>query len=72
MVDFIHNNKELYGVEQFVEFTDRTFNLLPDLDLCDEKHCFAREHRAKRDLHDLHHAEEIKRIGKKVQVDRCA
>ena len=30
----------------------------------DEKHRFAREHRAKRDLHDLHHAEQIKRIWK--------
>ena len=31
---------------------------------CDEKHSFAREHRAKRDLHDFHHAEQIKRIWK--------
>ncbi len=65
MVDFIHNNKDLYGVDAIC----RILPIAPStyyrtLDLCDEKHCFAREHRAKRDLHDLHHAEEIKRIWK--------
>ena len=34
------------------------------LDLVDGKLRFAREHQTKRDLHDLHHAEEIKRIWK--------
>jgi transposase InsO family protein len=61
MVDFIHNNKELYGVEAIC----RILPIAPStyyrtLDLCDENP----EHRAKRDLHDLHHAEEIKRIWK--------
>ena len=65
MVDFIHNNKELYGVEAIC----RILPIAPStyyrtLDLADEKHRFAREHRAKRDLHDEHHAEEIKRIWK--------
>ena len=65
MVDFIHNNKELYGVEAIC----RILPIAPStyyrtLDLCDEKHCFAREHRAKRDLHDEYHAEQIKRIWK--------
>ncbi len=65
MVDFIHHNKELYGVEAIC----RILPIAPStyyrtLDLCDEKHCFAREHRAKRDLHDEHHAEQIKRIWK--------
>ena len=31
---------------------------------CDEKHSFARKHRAKRHLHDFHHAEQIIRIWK--------
>jgi putative transposase len=65
MMDFIHNNKEPYGVEAIC----RILPIAPStyyrtLDLCDEKHCFAREHRAKRDLHDQHHAEQIKRIWK--------
>ena len=60
MVDFIHNNKELYGVEAIC----RILPIAPStyyrtLDLCKNP-----EHRAKRDLHDLHHAEEIKRIWK--------
>ena len=60
MVDFIHNNKELYGVEAIC----RILPIAPStyyrtLDLCENP-----EHRAKRDLHDLHHAEEIKRIWK--------
>ncbi|EXC35909.1 putative transposase, partial [Acinetobacter baumannii 99063] len=57
---FIHNNKELYGVEAIC----RILPIAPStyyrtLDLCENP-----EHRAKRDLHDLHHAEEIKRIWK--------
>ena len=60
MVDFIHNNKELYGVEAIC----RILPIAPStyyrtLDLCENP-----ENRAKRDLHDLHHAEEIKRIWK--------
>ena len=60
MVDFIHNNKELYGVDEIC----RILPIAPStyyrsLDLADNP-----EHRAKRDLHDLHHAEEIKRIWK--------
>ena len=60
MVDFIHNNKELYGVEAIC----RILPIAPStyyrtLDLCENP-----EHRAKRDLHDLHHAEQIKRIWK--------
>ena len=60
MVDFIHNNKELYGVEAIC----RILPIAPStyyrtLDLADNP-----EHRAKRDLHDEHHAEQIKRIWK--------
>ncbi|QXR20965.1 IS3 family transposase (plasmid) [Acinetobacter variabilis] len=60
MVDFIHNNKDLYGVDAIC----RILPIAPStyyrtLDLCENP-----EHRAKRDLHDLHHAEEIKRIWK--------
>lgn len=60
MVDFIHNNKELYGVDAIC----RILPIAPStyyrtLDLADNP-----EHRAKRDLHDLHHAEQIKRIWK--------
>ena len=60
MVDFIHNNKALYGVEAIC----RILPIAPStyyrtLDLADNP-----EHRAKRDLHDLHHAEQIKRIWK--------
>ncbi|MFH7045178.1 IS3 family transposase [Acinetobacter johnsonii] len=65
MVDFIHNNKDLYGVDAICRILPiAASTYYRTLDLCDEKHCFAREHRAKRDLHDLHHAEEIKRIWK--------
>ena len=49
-------------LKRFVEFTD-TFNLLPNFRFTDNP-----EHRAKRDLHDEYHAEQIKRIWK-VQVD---
>ena len=60
MVDFIHNNKALYGVEAIC----RILPIAPStyyrtLDLCENL-----EHRAKRDLHDEHHAEQIKRIWK--------
>ena len=58
MVDFIHNNKALYGVEAICRILPiaastyyRTLDFVANP-----------EHRAKRDLHDLHHAEEIKRI----------
>ncbi|EXC36368.1 HTH-like domain protein, partial [Acinetobacter baumannii 99063] len=68
MVDFIHNNKDRYGVEAICRILPiapstyyRTLDLCmrSTLDLCENP-----EHRAKRDLHDLHHAEEIKRIWK--------
>ena len=60
MVDFIHNNKELYGVEaicRILPIAPSTYYRTLDLTVNPE-------HRAKRDLHDLHHAEEIKRIWK--------
>ena len=61
MVDFIHNNKDRYGVDaRFVGFyRSQPSTYYRTLDLADNP-----EHRAKRDLHDLHHAEEIKRIWK--------
>ena len=60
MVDFIHNNKDRYGVEAIC----RILPIAPStyyrtLDLTDNP-----EHRAKRDLHDEYHAEQIKRIWK--------
>ncbi|MCK8639827.1 IS3 family transposase [Acinetobacter schindleri] len=65
MVDFIHNNKDRYGVDAICRILPiAASTYYRTLDLADEKHRFAREHRAKRDLHDLHHAEEIKRIWK--------
>ncbi len=65
MLDFIHNNKDLYGVDAICRILPiAASTYYRTLDLCDEKHCFAREHRAKRDLHDEHHAEQIKRIWK--------
>ena len=55
-MDFIHN-KALYGVEAICRIlTIAASTYYRTLVLCDEKHCFAREHRAKRDLHDLHHS----------------
>jgi hypothetical protein len=60
MVDFIHNNKELYGVEaicRILPIAASTYYRTLDLTVNPE-------HRAKRDLHDLQHAEEIKRIWK--------
>ena len=65
MVDFIHNNKDLYGVDAICRILPiAASTYYRTLDLEDEKHHFAREHRAKLDLHDFHHAEEIKRILK--------
>ena len=65
MVDFIHNNKALYGVEAICRILPiAASTYYRALDLVDEKHRFAREHRAKRALHDLHHAEQIKCIWK--------
>ena len=60
MVDFIHHNKELYGVEaicRILPIASSTYYRTLDLTV-------NQEHRAKRDLHDLHHAEQIKRIWK--------
>ena len=58
MVDFIHNNKALYGVDAICRILPiaastyyRTLALVNNP-----------EFRAKRALHDLHHAEQIKRI----------
>ena len=60
MVDFIHNNKDLYGVEAICRILPiAASTYYRTLDLADNP-----EHRAKRDLHDLHHAEQIKRIWK--------
>ncbi len=60
MVDFIHNNKDRYGVDAIcmilpiaVSIYYRTLDLV-----------YNPEFRAKRALHDLHHAEQIKRIWK--------
>ena len=64
MVDFIHNNKDRYGVEAICRILPiAASTYYRTLDLADNP-----EHRAKRDLHDEHHAEQIKRIWKKVQV----
>ena len=60
MVDFIHNNKALYGIEAICRILPITASTYyRTLDLADNP-----EHRAKRDLHDLHHAEQIQRIRK--------
>ena len=60
MVDFIHNNKALYGVEAICRILPIAVSTYyRTLDFVENP-----EHRAKRDLHDLHHAEEIKRIWK--------
>ncbi|EHU2925966.1 IS3-like element ISAba2 family transposase, partial [Acinetobacter baumannii] len=60
MVDFIHNNKDLYGVDAICRILPiAASTYYRTLDLADNP-----EHRAKRDLHDLHHAEQIKRIWK--------
>lgn len=60
MVDFIHNNKDQYGVEaicRILPIAPSTYYRTLDLTVNPE-------HRAKRDLHDEHHAEQIKRIWK--------
>ena len=60
MVDFILNNKDRYGVEaicRILPIAASTYYRTLDLTVNPE-------HRAKRDLHDLQHAEEIKRIWK--------
>ena len=60
MVDFIHNNKDRYGVEaicRILPIAPSTYYRTLDLTVNPE-------HRAKRDLHDEHHAEQIKRIWK--------
>ncbi|MFP0377021.1 MULTISPECIES: IS3 family transposase [Acinetobacter calcoaceticus/baumannii complex] len=60
MVDFIHNNKDRYGVEAICRILPiAASTYYRALDFVDNP-----EHRAKRDLHDVHHAEEIKRIWK--------
>lgn len=61
MVDFIHNNKDRYGVDvicRVLPIAASTYYYLT-LDLVHNP-----EFRAKRVLHDLHHAEQIKRIWK--------
>ena len=60
MVDFIHNNKDLYAVEaicKILPIAPSTYYRQLDLTENPEK-------RSKRDLHDVHHAEQIKRIWK--------
>jgi hypothetical protein len=60
MVDFIHNNKGLYGVDAICRILPiAASTYYRTLDLADNP-----EHRAKRDLHDEYHAEQIKRIWK--------
>ena len=60
MVDFIHNNKALYGVDAICKILPiEASTYYRTLDLADNP-----EHRAKHDLHDLHHAEQIQRIWK--------
>ena len=60
MVDFIHNNKDRYGVEAICRILPiAASTYYRALDLVDNP-----EHRAKRAQHDLHHAEQIKRIWK--------
>ena len=60
MVDFIHHNKDRYGVEAICRILPiAASTYYRALDLVDNP-----EHRAKRDLHDVHHAEQIKRIWK--------
>ena len=60
MVDFIHNNKDRYGVDAICKILPiSTSTYYRALGLFDNQ-----EHRAKRALHDLHHAEQIKRIWK--------
>ncbi len=57
---FIQNNKDRYGVEAICRILPiAASTYYRALDLADNP-----EHRAKRALHDLHHAEQIKRIWK--------
>ncbi len=59
-MDFIHSNKDLYGVDAICRILPiAASTYYRTLDLADNP-----EHRAKRALHDLHHAEQIKRIWK--------
>ncbi len=65
MVDFIHNNKDLYGVNadlRILPIAASTYYRTLDL---------ARQSRtsSERDLHDEHHANKLNESGKKVQVD---
>ena len=58
MVDFIHNNKALYGIDAICRILPiAASTYYRTLDLVNNP-----EFRAKRALHDLHHAEQIKRI----------
>ncbi len=60
MVDFIHNNKDRYGVDAICRILPiAASTYYRTLDLADNP-----EHRAKRDLHDEYHAEQIQRIWK--------
>ena len=60
MGDFIHNNKALYGVDAICRILPiAASTYYRTLDLVNNP-----EFRAKRALHDLHHAEQIKRIWK--------
>ena len=60
MVDFIHNNKALYGVDAICRILPiAASTYYRTLDLVNNP-----EFRAKCALHDLHHAEHIKRIWK--------
>ena len=60
MMDFIHNNKDRYGVNvicRILPIAASTSYRMLDL-------IVNPEHQAKRDLHGLHHAKQIKRIWK--------
>jgi hypothetical protein len=65
MVDFIHNNKDRYGVEAICRILPiAASTYYRTLDLADNP-----EHRAKRDLHDDIMLNKLNEFGKKVQVD---
>ena len=60
MVDFIHNNKDLYGVEAICRILPiAPYTYYRTLDLAENP-----EHRAKRNRHDQHHAKQIKWVWK--------
>ena len=64
MLDFIHNNKDRYGVDAICKvllIAASTYYRTLDL-------AYNPEFREKRTLHDLHHAEQIKRIWKESLV----